>query len=175
MPSEEEGKKTTPYIREISAGCIVFRRTQEGYEFLVLYHGHGYWNFPKGKIENEEKSLRAALRETREETGLTSRDLQLIPHFRAYERFTFRRGGRRVFKVVIFYLAETTKSTVRLSHEHQGYGWFSFREAKKILSKYRDSQRVLEAAFRFLRRLERGGRREKNKKEKSTSLSSRGE
>jgi 8-oxo-dGTP pyrophosphatase MutT (NUDIX family) len=93
-----EDKKTK---KEISAGIIVYRRTQEGPKFLILYHGHNYWNFPKGKIESEEKSLAAALRETREETGLSGQDLHLVKNFKTYERFYFRRAGQAYFKIVI--------------------------------------------------------------------------
>jgi len=143
--------------REISAGIIVYRRSPEGPKFLILYHGHGYWNFAKGKIESEERAFAAAFRETREETGISSHDLRLENNFKAYERFTFRRDGQPVFKVVIFYLAETKSATVKLSDEHEGYGWFAFRDAKRILGRYRDSQRVLQQSYDFLR--QKGARR----------------
>jgi 8-oxo-dGTP pyrophosphatase MutT (NUDIX family) len=147
MIEKLKGKKPK---REISAGIIVYRRTKDGLKFLILYHGHNYWNFPKGKIESEEKSLGAALRETKEETGLTSRDLRLLNNFRAYERFYFRRTGQPIFKIVIFYLAETRTPRITISKEHEGYGWFRFNEAIGILSKYHDSQRVLRQANDFL-------------------------
>lgn len=137
--------------REISAGFVVWRRTAEGPKFLLLYHGHNYWNFPKGKIESEEGSFTAALRETREETGLLARDLRIIRDFKAYEKFYFRRANQPIFKVVVFYLAETKKVRIDISKEHEGYGWFLFGEAKRILSKYKDSQRVLKEAYDFLR------------------------
>lgn len=136
--------------REISAGIVVLRRTQEGPKYLILYHGHGYWNFPKGKIESEERSFATALRETQEETGLSRGDLRIARNFKAYERFTFRRRGRRIFKIVIFYIAETRNPRVKISKEHQGYAWFTFKEGMGVLKKYRDSQKVLEAAHRFL-------------------------
>lgn len=138
-------------MKEISAGIVVYRRTQEGPKFLILYHGHNYWNFAKGKIESEEKSFNAALRETKEETGLTEKELRLARNFKAYERFHFRRSGRPVFKIVIFYLAETMKREVKISREHQGYGWFLYNEAKGILGKYKDSQKVLKKAYEYLR------------------------
>jgi 8-oxo-dGTP pyrophosphatase MutT (NUDIX family) len=137
--------------REISAGIIVYRKTPEGPKFLILYHGGSYWNFPKGKIESEERSLSAALRETKEETGLAVHDLRLAPNFKAYERFYFRRDGQGVFKIVIFYLAETHKRDIKLSFEHQGYGWFAMRDARRILGNYKDSQKVLKQAGDFLR------------------------
>lgn len=138
--------------REISAGILVYRKTQEGPKFLILYHGHDYWNFPKGKIENEEKSFEAAVRETREETGLTTRNLRFLRNFKTYERFSFRRNGKTVYKVVIFYMAETNEPRIKISKEHQGYGWFLYREASRILGKYKDSQKVLKNAYDFLQR-----------------------
>ena len=138
--------------QEITAGFIVYRRTEDGPKFLILYHRGSYWNFPKGKIESEEKSVAAAFRETREETGLLPRDLRLIRNFKVYERFMFRREGQPVFKIVILYLAETKNPRIIISsREHQGYGWFLYRDAKQILGKYRDSVRPLEKAYEFLR------------------------
>jgi 8-oxo-dGTP pyrophosphatase MutT (NUDIX family) len=137
--------------KEISAGFIVFRRTKEGLLFLVLYHRGAYWNFPKGKIEKEERSFEAAVRETREETGLTARDLRIVRDFKTREQFAFRRSGQKVFKVVIFYLAETRNPQVRISdRSHQGYGWFPYREASRILGKYEESQKVLKEANDFI-------------------------
>jgi 8-oxo-dGTP pyrophosphatase MutT (NUDIX family) len=125
-----------------------------------LYHGGSYWNFPKGHIEKEERDIAAALRETKEEAGLSARELRLIHDFKAYERFSFRRGSQTIFKVVIFYLAETRSHDIKISNEHQGYGWFSFRDATKILGKYRDSQKVLRQAFEFLRAQQKPSRSE---------------
>jgi 8-oxo-dGTP pyrophosphatase MutT (NUDIX family) len=151
MPPETSNKDRKPTTREISAGIVVFRQTSEGPKFLILYHGGNYWNFPKGHIEKEEGDLEAALRETKEEAGLSPRDLRLVSNFKAYERFTFRRSGQSIYKIVIFYLAESRVREVAISDEHQGYGWFTFREANKILGRYRDSQKVLRQAFDFLR------------------------
>ncbi len=136
--------------REISAGLVVFRRTNEGPKFLLLYHGGRYWNFPKGKIEAEEKSLEAAVRETGEETGLKTIDLRLKKKFKAYERFTFYRNKKRIFKIVIFYLAETRRRQIRVSSEHEGFGWFLYKDAQVLLKSYKDSETVLRQAHRFL-------------------------
>src|SRR5271154_466466 len=105
--------------REISAGIVVYSRTHDGPKFLILYHGGSYWNFPKGHIELDEKSLTTALRETKEEAGVSSRDLRIIPNFKAYEEFYFKRQGQQIFKTVIFYLAETRSTDVKISFEHQ--------------------------------------------------------
>lgn len=135
--------------KEICAGIIIYKRTNEGLKFLFVYHGGGYWNFPKGKIEKEEKSFQAAIREIREEVGLTLKDLKFKENFKALERFVFRRKGTEISKIVIFYLAETNQRHIRISREHDGYGWFTYKEAMKILSKYKDSQKVLTQANNF--------------------------
>ena len=136
--------------KEIGAGLIVFRRAHDGIRYLLLYKSRNYWNFPRGTVESEEKSFQAALRETKEETGLTIRDLRVAINFRAYERFRFRRGRQPIFKIVILYLAETRKRDIRLSTEHQGYAWLSFEEARKFLSRYKNNPRPLKQAHDFL-------------------------
>ncbi|EKD23877.1 MAG: hypothetical protein ACD_81C00160G0001 [uncultured bacterium] len=147
-------------MREISAGIIAYRKTAEGPRFLILYHGHNYWNFPKGKIESEEKSFQTAVREVREETGLTRNDLRFDESFKTSENFTFWRNKEKIYKTIVFYLAETTQQRIKLPEQtdaegekHEGYGWFTYKEALKVLVK-EDSQRVLKQAHNFLRNLE---------------------
>jgi len=147
-------------MREISAGIIIYRKTPEGLKFLILYHGRNYWNFPKGKIQSEEKSLQAALREIKEETGLYPSDLKIINNFKTYEKFSFWRklGSRnvKVFKIIILYLAETKRKVIDISdlkeegEPHEGFAWFSYHEALKVLSKHKNSQRTLTQAANFL-------------------------
>ena len=147
-------------MREISAGIIAYRTTAEGPRFLILYHGHNYWNFPKGKIESEEKSFQTAVREVREETGLTRNDLRFNESFKTSENFTFWRNKEKIYKTIVFYLAETTQQRIKLPEQtdaqgekHEGYGWFTYKEALKVLTK-EDSQRVLKQAYNFLRNIE---------------------
>lgn len=163
-------------MKEISAGVIIYRRAAGRHDredreshpelkFLILYHGRGYWNFPKGKIESEpahildgktwsgkEKSWDAAVREVREETGLKLGDLKFRKNFKAYEKFIFQRQKEKIFKIVIFYLAEGKRAEIRLSKEHDGFGWFTYKEAMKLLNKYHENQKVLTQAFEFIKR-----------------------
>ncbi len=118
----------------VSAGIIVYHVTDEGIRYLLLYHGGPYWNFPKGKLAEGEKSFRAALREVYEETGLRSQDLRFQEWFRVSDRFTFlTKEKKRVKREVIYYLAETKRYQIRVSDEHQGYGWFAYKDALRIL------------------------------------------
>lgn len=53
----------------VVAGCVV----QDNNRILMVQEGQGVekglWNFPMGKLENNEKILNAAIREVEEETG----------------------------------------------------------------------------------------------------------
>jgi 8-oxo-dGTP pyrophosphatase MutT (NUDIX family) len=138
--------------KEISAGIVIYRLTKEGPEFLLLYHGGNYWNFPKGKIEAEEKSLQTAFRETREETGLRASDLRIRKQFRAHEHYTFfSRDRGKIRKTVIFYLAETEKEQIKISGgREKGCGWFLYKDARRMLRVYKDSEAVLKRANEFI-------------------------
>jgi len=136
-------------IREKSAGIIVFRRNpQEGVQYLVLYHRGSYWNFPKGKMEQGESEMETALRETAEEAGLSG--LKLIDGFRQQTEFFFKekRGNavELIKKDFILYLAEAPMGAEpKLSHEHNGYGWFDFKTAGKFL-KFKRTKEILAEA-----------------------------
>jgi len=131
--------------REISAGFIIYRKSKEGIRYLLLYHGGNYWNFPKGKIESGERSFRAAIRELKEETGLKKSDLVFKEYFRTTDKYLFYRGRERIFKIVIFYLAESKTSNILLSHEHEGYGWFLHRDASRII-RFKNLREILKQA-----------------------------
>ena len=53
-----------------SSGIVVLRRVAVGWRVLLL-RAFRNWDFPKGLIAPGEDPLTAALREAREETGLT--------------------------------------------------------------------------------------------------------
>ena len=98
-----------------------------------------------------ERSFETALREIREETGLEREDLKMQPQFKAFEKFVFQHDKEKIFRVIILYLAETTRTQVQIESKHEGYGWFTIAEAKKILTKHPDTFRILERAHRFLK------------------------
>ena len=55
------------------AGSLVINQKKE----LLLIYRKGKWDFPKGKVEKNEKKKTGALRETSEETGLELEKLSL--------------------------------------------------------------------------------------------------
>ncbi len=139
--------------KTVSAGIIVFRRTEQGIKFLILYRGRDYWEFPKGKLEGGERSWQAAFREVREETGLKSTELKLLGNFKAFEKFFFWFGNQRIFRVIILYLAETTQDKITIvPGDHEGYAWVTLSEAKKIMTKYKEAIKILQRAYDYIQR-----------------------
>ncbi|MDG6985726.1 MAG: NUDIX domain-containing protein, partial [Nitrososphaerota archaeon] len=114
----------------------------------LLLQNAGRWDFPKGGIEKGESELQTVLREVREETGLT--DISIIPGFRKVIEYFYRRDGKNVHKEVVYLLASTASESVKISFEHQGYGWFRYGEAIKKAS-YNNSKVTMTEAERFVK------------------------
>lgn len=146
-----------PYTKVISAGIIVYRWTPKGPRFLLLYRDKGVWDFPRGRMESGERSRETAFREVEEETGLRAGDLKVQDNFKVFEKFPYQRRSasgaatQSVFKIVIFYLAETDQPQVVLSQEHEGYGWFQVNQAQKLMSRYRHRVKILRQAYGFIK------------------------
>jgi len=93
------------------------------------------------------------LREVAEETGLTS--ISMIPGFRRVIEYYYRREGRNVHKQVVYLLAETPVGEVRISKEHQGFGWFRYEEAVQRAS-FDNSKMILAEAEEHIKSLGTG-------------------
>ena len=129
-------------IEETSAGIVLFRKENSKILFLLLHYPSGHWDFVKGKMEKGESSYQTAIRETREETGIT--DIVFLDNFEEWIEYNFQFQGKLVHKKVVFFLAETKTEEVSISHEHLDYTWMdyqtamektTFDNAKSILTK----------------------------------------
>ena len=148
--------------REISAGIIIYKREKDRdgeveTKYLLLYHGNGYWNFPKGKLEAGERGYDAALREVAEETGISKQTLRVDRNFKLTDKYIFQRQGQKIFKIVIFFLAQAIKPVINLSWEHDGFGWFLHRDAQRLL-KHQNLRVILKKAHVYLQRKSSGSR-----------------
>jgi 8-oxo-dGTP pyrophosphatase MutT (NUDIX family) len=118
--------------KRFSAGAVVVRPFPDGWRYLLL-RVYRTWDFPKGRLENGETPLQAAVREVEEETTLS--DLQ----FRWGELYAETQpysGG----KIARYYVAESTKQTVALPinaelgrAEHHEFRWVGPDEATRLL------------------------------------------
>ncbi len=132
-------------IEETSAGVVLFRRENSRNLFLLLNYPSGHWDFVKGKMEEGETTHQTAIRETREETGIT--DIVFLDDFEEWIKYNFQYHGELVNKKVVFFLAETKTEQVIISHEHLDYIWAdyetamektTFDNAKSILTKSKE-------------------------------------
>ena len=135
-----------------SYGIIVFRREGGEILFLLLKNAKwGHWDFPKGHPDASEDELQAALRETREESGLT--ELNVIPGFRESIRYHVDIKGERPekgMKEAVYFLAGTSPAAeVQLSHEHTDHRWLPLAEALAIVQ-FDNARALLAKAGEFL-------------------------
>jgi len=130
-------------MQEKSAGIIV---VNDG-KFLLLLYDAGHWDFPKGHIEKDESSEQAALRELKEETGIS--DAEILPGFAESIHYFFKKEGRLVSKDVVFFAARTKTSDVKLSFEHKDFIWLPFNDALAKLT-YKNAKEVLRKVEVFL-------------------------
>ena len=140
-----------------SYGIIVFRRKGDEILFLLLKNAKwGHWDFPKGHPDAGEDELEAALRETREESGLA--DLNVIPGFRESIRYHVDIKGERPekgMKEAVYFLAEalvpgaSSECEVKISHEHTDHRWLPLAEALPIVQ-FENQRDLLRRASEFL-------------------------
>lgn len=114
-------------IEETSAGIVIFRKEDSKNLFLLLHYPSGHWDFVKGKMEVDETTHQTAIRETKEETGIT--DIRFVENFEEWIEYNFQYQGELVHKKVVFFLAETKTEKVEISHEHQNYTWMDYNTA----------------------------------------------
>lgn len=114
-------------IEETSAGIVLFRKEDSKNLFLLLHYPSGHWDFVKGKMEKGESTHETAIRETKEETGIT--DINFLDNFEEWIEYNFQYQKELVHKKVVFFLAETKTKQVNISHEHLDYTWMDYNTA----------------------------------------------
>jgi 8-oxo-dGTP pyrophosphatase MutT (NUDIX family) len=117
-------------LKQSSAGIVVYRIGDDNIRtYLLLQYPGKYWDFPKGKLEKDEKWIEAALREAKEESGLS---LDIEPGFEHCYTYNFNDfKGNKIEKTVIFFIGKADESSmVILSYEHIDYLWLPFEQAR---------------------------------------------
>ncbi len=132
---------------EKSAGIIICRKDAGELKFLLLHYKAGHWDFPKGHVEKGETDIQAAIRETKEETGIS--DVRIVEGFNEKISYFYRCDGKAVFKEVVFFLGETKTGEVKISFEHIGFEWLNYDDAMPRLT-FKNSREMLVKAVKFL-------------------------
>ena len=120
---------------ELTAGLVVI---QKGSILLVHPKGsswYGTYSIPKGHIEEGEKILDAALRETREETGLMIDKSDIIDPEPKFIDYKDKRGT--TYKRVYFYIVNPKNliEKAAISTDNEEVDWAGFILEKKAHSR----------------------------------------
>jgi 8-oxo-dGTP pyrophosphatase MutT (NUDIX family) len=128
-------------VQHRSAGGLVVLGSRI---LLISTQAGRRWQLPKGHIEEGETPEQAAVREVREETGVTSRVVAPLP---GVEYWFVERGAHRIHKQVDYFLLDyLSGDTADFDpHEVSGAEWFSWEEGLAKLS-FENERRVVEKA-----------------------------
>jgi 8-oxo-dGTP pyrophosphatase MutT (NUDIX family) len=121
--------------------CVVIvptRRAADGSKVLAL---------PKGHPEPGESAAQAALREVREEAGVEARLIDKLGDV----RYWYMRDGRRIAKVVSFFLLEYLRGEVsEHDREVEDASWLALEDAARQLT-YKGERDMASRALSRLR------------------------
>jgi len=128
-----------------SMGVIAFFKFPRSVKYLIIKHRKGHWSFPKGHSNKGETKIKAALRELKEETGITK--IQLLKKsvmLQDIYKFTNVKGVK-ILKKVNYFIGEAKSKKIKIDRrEVINYKWCTYKaglerttfdESKTILKK----------------------------------------
>jgi bis(5'-nucleosidyl)-tetraphosphatase len=108
----------------VKAGCVVVN--DDGYVLLIGDIEGKNWSFPKGHVEKNETAEQVALREIKEETGLTVQILKRLSDI------TYIHGKTKEPIRIAMFLAKPLESEI-VPEQGTQVKFFEVDQAKKIL------------------------------------------
>jgi 8-oxo-dGTP pyrophosphatase MutT (NUDIX family) len=158
-------------LREISSGGVVVRASAKGWDVAVIEpqreeakaekssksdkkRHKQVLALPKGLVDPGEKPEETALREVREETGISGTALAKLTDIKYVYVRTWG-DGQKVFKIVSFYLLRYDSGTIdeiapEMRIEVKRALWIPLEEAERRLT-YRGEKEVIRLAKKYLK------------------------
>jgi len=139
-------------VFKISAGGVVYRRSGDSIEFLLISVKDGsVWTLPKGLVEKGEKPEDAAVREVREETGVNAKIVTFLGKTELWFFLNENDEKVRHHKIVYYYLMEyESGSTEEHDFEVVSANWFTAQEAIGKAT-YKKDKEILQKALDYLK------------------------
>jgi len=144
----------TKKIIEISSGGVIFKRRDHSFEVALISKKKGkVWCLPKGHVEEGESLKETAVREVREETGLSGEVVERIGDVIYWYSNKSKEGELiKIFKRVYFFLLKYVDGeTGNHDFEVENAQWFKIEEARKILS-YKNERDIMKKAEKILKK-----------------------
>ncbi|MBI4065472.1 NUDIX domain-containing protein [Candidatus Gottesmanbacteria bacterium] len=135
---------------EISAGGIIVRKYNNSWKVLLIKDMNGNWTFPKGIIEKNEDTERAAKREISEEVGIFElKTLKKLDPF----RYKYTRDSNLIQKTVHYYIFlfhgfESPRP--QIAEGISAVQWIEIYEAKNSIGYEKTNVPLLEDVTSFL-------------------------
>ena len=133
---------------EKSCGALVYRTRGKRRELLLIrLRKGGHWSFPMGHVEEGETERETALREVKEETGIS---VELQDGFRVSVEYSPKRG---VQKQVVYFLGKAVPGPiVRQKEEVRSAAWMPVEVAVRRVTYDNDRMLIAKAQAHFLAR-----------------------
>lgn len=159
---ERKAKSQKEMLREFSAGAVVLRYMKDRWWLAVIEPGREgepderkfVTALPKGNVDAGEKPQETAVREVREETGITAEPVAKLADI----KYVYSRkwsDNAKIFKVVSFFLMKYRSGQIddvkaNMRHEVRRAYWLPLEEAKAQLS-YKGEKGVAEKALEYVK------------------------
>jgi dihydroneopterin triphosphate diphosphatase len=113
----------------------IFRQLNSKLEFLLLKRSNkeiygGLWQMVTGKIKKGEKAFESALREMKEETGLSPKKFWAAPNINSF----YSSDEDCIILLPVFAALVKEDSQVIISKEHTEFQWTDSKKAKILLA-----------------------------------------
>ncbi|MBI2627376.1 NUDIX domain-containing protein [Candidatus Nomurabacteria bacterium] len=135
-----------------SFGVIpVFKDSSNNFNFCLIQHEQGHWGFPKGHQDAGESEKETAVRELKEETGVSV--VNFVNDKSFIVEYPFKKNDIQYNKSVKYFLgfvsSMITETPESFKKEIPELKWVNYEEAKKLIT-FSEEKKVLDKAFKYL-------------------------